>query len=48
MQKLMREAQRLQTEVAKIQEELASRTVEGSAGGGMVKAVVTCGLELRS
>ncbi|HHX28766.1 MAG: YbaB/EbfC family nucleoid-associated protein [Bacillota bacterium] len=48
MQKLMREAQKLQTEMAKVQEELASRTVEGSAGGGMVKATVTCSLDLKS
>jgi DNA-binding YbaB/EbfC family protein len=48
MQKLMREAQKLQTEMAKVQEGLASRTVEGSAGGGVVKAIVTCGLDLKS
>ncbi len=48
MQKLMREAQKLQTEMARVQEELASRTVEGSSGGGMVKAIVTCSLDLKS
>lgn len=48
MQKLMKEAQRLQSEMSKAQEELASRTVEGTSGGGMVKAVMTCGMELKS
>jgi len=47
-QKLMKDAQRLQNEMAKVQEELALREVEGTAGGGVVKAVVTCGLELKA
>lgn len=37
----LRQAQELQAKLAKAQEELASATVEGSAGGGMVKVVVT-------
>jgi len=37
---LLKQAQKMQTEIARIQEELAERVVEGSAGGGMVKAVV--------
>lgn len=40
MKEMMRQAQRLQSKMAKLQEELASRQVEASAGGGMVKAVV--------
>lgn len=48
MQKLMKEAQKLQGEMQRVQDELASRTVEGTAGGGMVKAVVTCGMQLQS
>ncbi|NLA90197.1 MAG: YbaB/EbfC family nucleoid-associated protein [Synergistaceae bacterium] len=36
MNKIMKQAQRMQAEMAKIQEELAALTVEGSAGGGMV------------
>ena len=48
MQKLMREAQKLQTEIQRVEGELADRTVEGTAGGGMVKAVVTCGMEVKS
>ncbi len=35
---MMKQAQRLQAKLAKVQEELASREVEGSAGGGMVTA----------
>lgn len=37
---LVRQAQKLQAEMAKIQEEMAAKTVEGSAGGGMVTVVV--------
>lgn len=37
---LMDLAQKLQGDMAKLQEELASKTVEGSAGGGMVRATV--------
>ena len=38
---MMRQAQQLQQRLAKMQEELESATVEATAGGGMVKAVVT-------
>ena len=38
---MMRQAQQLQQRLAKIQEELEQATVEATAGGGMVKAVVT-------
>jgi len=48
MQKLMREAQKLQSEMTKIQDELATTEVEGTSGGGMVKAVVTCGYEVKT
>lgn len=48
MQRLMKEAQKLQAEVARVEEELAQTTVEGTSGGGMVKAVVTCGNEVKS
>lgn len=48
MQKLMKEAQRLQNEVTRIQEELSGRTVEGTAGGGMVKVVISCANEVKS
>ena len=34
--KLMKQAQQMQTQMAKVQEELAGKEVEGSSGGGMV------------
>ncbi len=36
---IMREAQRLQSEMQKMQEEAKKKTVEATAGGGMVTAV---------
>ena len=39
MGKMMKQAQQLQTKMMKMREELAGRTVEGTAGGGMIKAV---------
>jgi len=36
MNKLMKQAQQMQAQMAKAQEELAKETVEASAGGGMV------------
>lgn len=35
--KLMKQAKEMQTRMAKIQEELAAKRVEGTSGGGMVK-----------
>ncbi len=37
--KLMKQAQSMQKNMAKMQEELSARTFEFTAGGGMVKAV---------
>ena len=37
---LMKHAQRLKAEMDRLQAEAASKTVEGSAGGGMVTAIV--------
>lgn len=37
---LMKQAQKLQGDVAKVQEELAKMECEGAAGGGMVTATV--------
>lgn len=37
---MMRQAQRMQAQLQKIQEELETLTVEGSAGGGVVKVVM--------
>ena len=36
MNKMLQEAQRMQDELAKVQEEAATEVVEASAGGGMV------------
>ena len=39
MSGIMKQAQKLQTRLAQVQDELAEKKVEGSAGGGMVTAV---------
>lgn len=39
--KLLKEAQRIQAEIAKLQEEIASMKFESSSGGGVVTAVVS-------
>ena len=36
---MMKQAQKLQKQMMEIQEEIAKKTVEGSAGGGMVKVI---------
>jgi nucleoid-associated protein EbfC len=41
MQRMMKQAQQMAAEMQRAQEELAEKEVEGSAGGGAVKAVVT-------
>ncbi len=41
LQELMAKAQQAQERLAELQRDLARRRVEGSSGGGMVKAVVT-------
>ena len=40
--KFLKQAQKMQTEMTRVQEELAQREVEASAGGGAVKAVARC------
>ena len=45
---LMKQAQKMQSQMAKIQEEVAGRTVEASSGGGMVTAVANGKQELVS
>ena len=44
--KLAERAQEIQARLAGVQRELASRRVEGSAGGGMVTAVATGALRI--
>ena len=46
--RMIRQAQQLQKNMVKLQEELEGATVEATAGGGVVKAVVTGGLRLES
>ena len=48
MQQLARQAQKLQQQMAKVQEELEQREYEASAGGGMVTVKVTGKKELVS
>jgi len=45
---LVRQAQKLQSQMAKVQEEMASKTVEGSAGGGMVTVIANGKQEVMS
>ncbi len=45
---LMKQAQRMQADVAKAQEDLAKMTVTGNAGGGMVTATVNGAYDLVS
>lgn len=40
MGNLLKQAQEMQARMAKVQEELGQKTVEGSAGGGMVRVTV--------
>ncbi len=43
---LMAKAQQVQSKLAALQQELAVRRVEGSAGGGMVKVIATGALRI--
>ena len=44
---LMKQAQQMQQNMQKAQAELATVEVEGQAGSGMVRVVMTCGHEVR-
>lgn len=48
MGNLLKQAQKFQSEIAKLQEELGDRTVEASSGGGMVSVVVNGRQEILS
>jgi hypothetical protein len=39
---LMKQAQQMQADMKKAQEEMANTTVTGESGGGMVKVTMTC------
>jgi DNA-binding YbaB/EbfC family protein len=47
LNQLMKQAQQMQAEMAKAQEQLKSEIVEASAGGGMVKVTMTGDMRLR-
>lgn len=42
MQQLMKQAQKMQEDMAKAKEELSETEVTGTSGGGMVEIVMTC------
>ncbi len=46
LQSMMKQAQKMQAEMARVQEELTTEKVEASVGGGAVKAVMTGDLRL--
>ncbi len=46
MNKMLKQVQKMQAEMMRLQEELGNRTVEATAGGGAVKAVVNGKQEL--
>ncbi|MCP3943335.1 MAG: YbaB/EbfC family nucleoid-associated protein [Desulfobacteraceae bacterium] len=48
MNAMMKQAQKLQKKMMKTQEELATKTVEASAGGGMVKVIANGGQNIES
>ncbi|WP_079144563.1 YbaB/EbfC family nucleoid-associated protein [Streptomyces agglomeratus] len=47
MQQLLQQAQKMQQDLARAQEELAATEVDGQAGGGLVRATVNGSGELR-
>ncbi|MFH8726388.1 YbaB/EbfC family nucleoid-associated protein [Streptomyces termitum] len=48
MQQIFQQAQKMQQDLARAQQELAATEVEGRAGGGLVTATVTGSGELRA
>ncbi len=48
MNQLMRQAQKMQHDIQKAQEELADTEVVATSGGGMVEIVMTCDRKLSS
>ena len=48
MQKMMQQAQQMQAKMQRVQEELAQKEIEATAGGGVVKVVATGNKTLKS
>ena len=48
MNNLLKQAQKMQADMAKAQEELANIKVQGTSGGGMVTVEANCKLEILS
>ncbi|WP_022668201.1 YbaB/EbfC family nucleoid-associated protein [Desulfospira joergensenii] len=48
MNNMMKQAQKLQKKMLKTQQELATKTVEASAGGGMVKVIANGSQKIES
>jgi DNA-binding YbaB/EbfC family protein len=48
MNDLLRQAQVMQNKIARLQQEMAEKDVEASAGGGMVKVVMSGRQEMKS
>src|SRR2546425_12855392 len=46
--KFLKQAQKMQEQMQRVQEDLAAREVEGTAGGGAVKAVAKCDVSIVS
>jgi DNA-binding YbaB/EbfC family protein len=46
--KMMKQVQKMQADMAKVQQDLTNEVVEASAGGGMVTVQVTGSIELKS
>ncbi len=47
MKNMMKQAQKMQVEMARVQQELENREVEATSGGGVVRVVVSGKLELK-
>ena len=46
MQKLMKQAQKMQADMARLQDDLKDMQVEATSGGGMIKVVANCKQEI--
>ena len=46
--KLLKQAQKMQQEMLRIQEELKGKTVEVTTGGGAVRVVASCDIQIKS